>query len=116
MTRFGLFVTLEETGADGLIPIRRLPDDYYEHDEARHCLIGRSTGRRFDLGSTVQIRLVEANPVTASLLFDLVEGGIEGPAGGGRRPHRGGGRPDRRDGKKKHPKDKRAKDKRPRRR
>jgi ribonuclease R len=116
VTRFGLFVTLEETGADGLIPMRRLPDDYYEHDEARHCLIGRSTGRRFDLGAVVHVRLVEANPVTASLLFDLIEGGTEGPAGGGRRQLRGRGRPGRRDGKKQRQKDKRAKDKRPRRR
>jgi ribonuclease R len=118
VTRFGLFVTLDETGADGLVPMRRLPDDYYEHDEARHCLVGRSSGLRFDLGSTVQVRLVEANPITASLLFELVEGGTAGPAGAGRRGQ------DRRDGrggkgrshKKQAQKDKRAKAKRPRRR
>ena len=33
VTRFGLFVTLDENGADGLIPMRSLPDDYYIHDE-----------------------------------------------------------------------------------
>jgi ribonuclease R len=113
VTRFGLFITLDETGADGLIPMRRLPDDYYEHDEARHCLIGRSSGRRFDLGGTVVVRLVEADPVTASLLFDLIEGGSEGPAGGGRR--RGLSRQDRRDHKKSRRNSKRGKGKRPRR-
>jgi ribonuclease R len=118
VTRFGLFVTLDETGADGLIPMRRLSDDYYEHDEARHCLVGRSSGRRFDLGGTVQVRLAEADPVTASLLFDLVEGGTEGAGG---RPGRGrfaargrGGRQDRHREKKGKPK--RATQTRPRRR
>src|SRR5262249_11497479 len=39
VTRFGLFVTLDETGADGLVPIRSLPQDYYHHEEAAHCLV-----------------------------------------------------------------------------
>src|SRR3546814_2474407 len=44
VTRFGLFVTLDDSGADGLIPISTLPDDFYHHVEARHRLeeIGRA--------------------------------------------------------------------------
>jgi ribonuclease R len=118
VTRFGLFVTLDETGADGLVPMRRLSDDFYEHDEANHCLVGRSSGRRFDLGGAVQVRLVEADPVTASLLFDLVEGGTEGAGGRpgrGRFAARGRGRKQDRH-KEKKGKPKRSKDKRSRRR
>ncbi len=72
VTRAGLFVTLRETGADGLIPMRALPSDYYEHDEARHCLTGRRFGRRFSLGEAVTVQLAEANTVTGSLRFNLV--------------------------------------------
>ncbi|HEV8014246.1 MAG TPA: ribonuclease R [Stellaceae bacterium] len=72
VTRAGLFVTLAETGADGLIPIRSLPADYYHHDEARHRLVGRRFGRSFSLGEPVTVRLAEANTVTGSLRFDLV--------------------------------------------
>ena len=51
--RSALFVTLPETGADGLVPISTLPSDYYDHDAARHRLVGRRTGRIFALGDAV---------------------------------------------------------------
>ncbi len=73
VTRAGLFVTLAETGADGLILMRSLPGDYYDHDEAHHRLVGRRTRRAFTLGDEVEVRLAEANTVTGSLRFDLVE-------------------------------------------
>jgi ribonuclease R len=73
VTRAGLFVTLADTGADGLILMRSLPGDYYDHDEAHHRLIGRRTRRSFTLGDTVEVRLAEADVVTGSLRFDLLE-------------------------------------------
>ncbi|MBI4970158.1 MAG: ribonuclease R [Rhodospirillales bacterium] len=69
VTRFGLFVTLDETGADGLVPIRSLPDDYYIHDEKRHSLAGRRNRLTFRLGDAIRVRLVEANPVTGGMIF-----------------------------------------------
>ncbi|MBT6119365.1 MAG: ribonuclease R [Rhodospirillaceae bacterium] len=81
VTRFGLFVTLEETGADGIVPMRSLSDDYYDHDEDKHCLVGRATGRRFRLGDTVEVRLREASEVTGSLGFELIAGGSESEGG-----------------------------------
>ena len=77
VTRAGLFVTLAETGADGLIPIRTLPQDYYDHDETHHRLVGRRWGRTYTLGDALEVTLREANTVTGSLLFALVEGGGE---------------------------------------
>src|SRR5581483_8721391 len=44
VTRAGLFVKLSDTGADGLIPIRSLGDEYFNHDETRHALIGSRSG------------------------------------------------------------------------
>ena len=73
VTRVGLFVTLAESGADGLVPIGSLPGDYYIHDEARHRLVGRRTRRSFTLGDPVTVRLGEANTVTGSLVFDLID-------------------------------------------
>lgn len=75
VTRFGLFVTLAETGADGIVPMRSLSDDYYDHDEDNHCLVGRASGRRFRLGDPVEVRLREASEVTGSLGFELIAGG-----------------------------------------
>jgi ribonuclease R len=71
VTRFGLFVALSETGADGIIPIRTLPDDFYDHDERQHALIGRRSGRLYRLGAEIRVRLVEADPVTGGMVFGV---------------------------------------------
>ena len=78
VTRFGLFVTLDETGADGLALVRSLGTEFFDHDESRHCLCGRATGKTFTLGDPVTVRLTEANPVTGSMQFKILEGGREG--------------------------------------
>ncbi|MDE1146614.1 MAG: ribonuclease R [Azospirillaceae bacterium] len=72
VTRFGLFVTLHETGADGLVPISTLPDDFYDHDEANHQLVGRRWGRTYRLGTVVKVRLVEADRISGSMVFALL--------------------------------------------
>ncbi len=73
-TRFGLFVTLPESGATGIVPRSSLPDDYWRHDEREQTLIGRRTGLVFRLGQAVEVRLRDANPVTGGLVFDLLQG------------------------------------------
>ncbi len=72
VTRFGLFVRLEETGADGLVPVSTLGDEYFTHDDRTHALVGERTGRRWTLGRSVEVRLVEATPVTGGLLFEML--------------------------------------------
>ncbi|TCS62505.1 ribonuclease R [Varunaivibrio sulfuroxidans] len=71
VTRFGLFVTLDDSGADGLVPIRTLPDDYYVHDETHHRLKGRKNGIEYRLGQKVEVVLVEADPVTGGMVMRL---------------------------------------------
>ncbi|NIA70258.1 ribonuclease R [Pelagibius litoralis] len=73
VTRFGLFVTLDDNGADGLIPISTLPDDFYHHVESRHSLEGQRWGRVYRLGDRVSVRLLEAEPVTGGLILSLIE-------------------------------------------
>ncbi len=95
VTRFGLFVQLLETGADGLIPIRTLPSDFYHHDEKAHALIGDRNHRVFRLGETLSVQLVDADLVTGGVVLALVEGegvadGQATPAGPLRKPARGG--------------------------
>ncbi len=75
VTRFGLFVTLSETGASGLLPLSALPDDFWAHDEATKSLTGRRTRLSFHLAQSLDVRLVEASPVTGGLIFGLAGGG-----------------------------------------
>ena len=72
VTRFGLFVRLEETGADGLVPVSKLGNEFFVHDDRQHALIGERTGARWNLGMTVEIKLVEATPITGGLLFEML--------------------------------------------
>lgn len=70
---FGFFATVDDIGGDGLIPVRSLGREYFEYDEASQTLTGRDTGTRFTSGQRLKLRLVEADPIKASLLFELPE-------------------------------------------
>ena len=72
VTRFGLFVRLDDTGADGLVPVSSLGAEYYVHDERMHALVGERSGLRWRLGARVSVRLREATPVTGGLLFEML--------------------------------------------
>jgi ribonuclease R len=72
VTRFGLFVRLLDTGADGLIPVSSLGDQYFIHDDHLHALVGERTGERWRLGRLVSVRLKEATPITGGLLLEML--------------------------------------------
>ncbi len=72
VTRFGLFVRLTDTGADGLAPVSTLGAEYFIHDDKAHALVGERTGRRWRLGAPARVRLMEATPITGGLLFEMV--------------------------------------------
>lgn len=86
VTKAGLFIRLEETGADGFIPISTLGDDYFAYDEARHSLVGSRTGETYQLGDGVEVKLIEAAPFAGALRFEMVSEGSAGrPLGHGAR-------------------------------
>jgi len=75
VTRAGLFVRLNETGADGFVPASSLGRDYFRHIEEQQAMIGEKTGERFRLGDDVVVRLVEAAPMAGALRFELLSEG-----------------------------------------
>ena len=77
----GLFMALAGVGADGLLPMKRLPEDFYDIDEHRHSLAGRATGLTFKIGDTLAVKLVDADPLTGGILLDYVSGGTAVTAG-----------------------------------
>jgi ribonuclease R len=85
VAEFGLFVSSVENGANGLVPISTLPDDYYECDKRAHCLVGRRSGRIFRIGDEVSVRLLEADAVSGRVVFRIEADGrataARGPAG-----------------------------------
>ncbi len=95
VTRSGLFVKLNENGADGFIPASTIGRDYYIFSENDHALIGERTGETYRLGDKVDVRLVEAHPAAGALRFQLVSEGrydlklSRKKRGAGARPTRG---------------------------
>ena len=75
VTRAGLFVKLDETGADGFVPMSTLGSDYFVYDEARHAVVGRRTGEMHRLGDRVEVKLIEAAPLAGALRFELLSEG-----------------------------------------
>lgn len=73
VTSFGLFVTLEHSGADGLIPMSSLPDDYYIYEERKHRLVGRRHKHTYTLGDPIVVTLVEVDTLTNSVTLAPVE-------------------------------------------
>jgi len=93
IARFGLFVRLDETGADGLIPISTLGREYFHHDPEAQTLTGEKSHIVLKLGQRVTVRLAEATPVTGGLMFELLTvGGKPLPRPSGGKARRGPGR------------------------
>ena len=90
IARFGAFVKLDETGADGLIPMRNLGSEYFHFDAETATLMGADTGVVIGLGQRVTVRLTEAVPVTGGIGLELLT--LDGnalPTGRGRQGRRG---------------------------
>ncbi|MCY4179319.1 MAG: ribonuclease R [Litoreibacter sp.] len=85
---FGVFVKLDETGADGLVPVRSLGREYFQFDRDAQTLRGEQSGLVLGLGQRVTVRIAEATPMTGGLMLELLD--VEGrkmaraPAGGRR--------------------------------
>ena len=81
VTKSGLFVALPQFGADGFIPVSTLGRDYYIYDEAHQALTGEKSGLGYQLGDTVEVKLVEAVPLAGALRFEMLSEGRKMPAG-----------------------------------
>jgi len=105
---FGFFATVEGLGGDGLVPVSTLGTDYFRYDEASQTLVGDDSGETYASGQRLKLRLVEANPISGGLRFEIPEatayqpgrqirrdGAGRGQGRPGRPPnirHKGGGR------------------------
>jgi ribonuclease R len=76
---FGFFATVEDLGGDGLVPAAILGNEYFRYDEAARALVGDETGETFRVGQHLELKLVEANPASGALRFELPEGKFAAP-------------------------------------
>ncbi|MBS28577.1 MAG: ribonuclease R [Alphaproteobacteria bacterium] len=74
VTRAGLFVALDENGAEGFVPASRLPGGRPRFD-SRSQTLERPGGGTYRLGDNAEVRVAEADGLRGSALFDLMDGG-----------------------------------------
>ena len=71
VTAFGLFIMVDGTQADGFVPFRAMHGDYFKYDEKRTRLVGKHSGKTYQLGDNVSVILCECTPATGGLVFKL---------------------------------------------
>ncbi|WP_417250354.1 ribonuclease R [Celeribacter sp.] len=87
--KFGAFVKLDETGADGLVPVRSLGAEFFVYDPEKQTLMGSNSGTTLGIGQKVLVRISEAIPTTGGLELELLEIDGERLAIGPRRHRKG---------------------------
>ena len=72
VAKFGVFVRIDDSGADGIIPIRSLGREFFHYDAGANTLIGSDTGLTLTLGMRVTVRLTQAEPIAGGIAFELL--------------------------------------------
>ena len=87
ITEWGMYVELDETHIEGMVPLREIRSDFYEFDEPHYRLCGRRTDKEFRLGDRVRIKVKAANLEQRQLDFELIEDEetVSAPRAGARR-------------------------------
>lgn len=76
VTNYGLYVEINDLLVEGMIHVRNIGDDYYEHDEKHYSLVGRRTGRTFRLGDSISVKVVNVNVENREIDFACIESDI----------------------------------------
>lgn len=71
LTRFGIFVQLENT-IEGLIRFGSMKDDYYDFDDVNYLVIGERTKKTYRLGDKVRVVVTDASTEKRNIDFDFV--------------------------------------------
>lgn len=69
VSKWGIYVSLDENYCEGLVPMRSMQDDFYELDEENYQVIGLRTGHVYKLGQRVEIVVQEIDLNKKQLTF-----------------------------------------------
>ena len=75
--KFGIFVSIDQGVAEALLPIKGLPYDWYNFDEATQTLNGESSGYFFKSGMEFKAIITEVNPLLGSIAVKWYSGGTK---------------------------------------
>ena len=75
ISKWGIYVLIDENKCEGLVPIRTLTDDFYYIDEDNYQVVGRKNNRTFRLGDPIKIKVESVNMLKKQMDFSLVDDG-----------------------------------------
>ncbi|MBO5978888.1 MAG: ribonuclease R [Bacteroidales bacterium] len=77
LTEWGMYVEVEPTMIEGMVPLRDIRSDFFEFDQDRYRLVGKRSGIVYNLGDPVRIRVKKTNLEQKLLDYELIESGLE---------------------------------------
>lgn len=57
VTKWGLYVVLNDTLSEGMIHISKLGNDFFTFDEKKYAVIGERTGKKYTLGDPIKVKI-----------------------------------------------------------
>jgi len=72
VTDWGLYVEDKETASEGLVRMRALEGDFFEHRPKEYAVVGQRTQKKYALGDSVRVKLVAADVAARTADFELV--------------------------------------------
>jgi len=73
LTDWGIYVEIVENKCEGMVSIKSIADDFYEFNEEEYMIVGRHSGRKFEIGDVLRIEVMNANLSRRQLDYRLVE-------------------------------------------
>ncbi len=77
LTEWGMYVEVEPTMIEGMVPLRDIKSDFFEFDADHYRLVGRRSKVVYNLGDPVRIRVKKTNLEQKLLDYELIEDGSE---------------------------------------
>lgn len=73
VAEWGLYVTLNHSGCEGLVPVRLLDGDFYIFDQENYCLVGRRYKRKYVIGEEISVRVANCDITKRLIDFELID-------------------------------------------
>lgn len=73
VAEFGMFVKMDENQCEGMIPMQDIPGDRFSFDADQYMIVGSKTGRKYNFGDPVRVKIYEVSTKRRRIELELVE-------------------------------------------
>ncbi len=73
ITEWGIYVELVDTLIEGMVRRTEMSNDYFIYDPDEQAMIGRRTGKRYQLGDDVRVRVVDVDLEKKQVTFEMAD-------------------------------------------